>query len=301
MLVRFPSLFLSIFASACRFVVPMHGSSAACLLPSELRSKVLDHLHPSVLSAVRAVGDRMSELRRRRDAALTQGLHAIAAKHMLSSAHVTSILACLKYSVAAQIEALVVLWTAIVDHRNLAPLLPALGAAGVHDLQHRLGFENVVRKVHWMFGCHFRFDLHGSPDLVAAARQLCANAAQVQPVWAAAVADARAARSRKQRQSRSGAISGAQSLDAAVAENGARHATSDIGSRESIARALRALQGLEEPAPAVLQNILVDGEPLVGRAQIHLQHLWADVVAAQATTLEMDFVPCVASRTWPWV
>jgi hypothetical protein len=179
----------------------MYGSEGiSLLLPSEVRSVVLEQLDPRVVTVVQTVADQVSKLRLQRDLSLRHTLQDVAGRHTITSAQVDSILSCLKYSVQARVEALVILWVAISDRAHLAPLMPSLGNEGVMALMRRLGFQNVMRSVQWMFGCRFKFELQNNPDQAAAAWQLCKNAANIQPVWAAALSEVHASRVRQQQQ-----------------------------------------------------------------------------------------------------
>lgn len=54
---------------------------------------------------------------------------------------------------------------------------------------------------------------------------------------------------------------------------------------------LAALAALEPLDDVVLNNIHVDGAPLVGRARLQLQFLWRDI-AGRCCTLQVDYMPC---------
>ena len=287
--------------------------------------KILALLDPAVRTAILDVAELTSKARRARDNAVVRALRQFAACCTLSSSDVAQVLGCLSYSHNAQIAALIVLWGAVTDKANLALLMPALGNRAVHALMQRLGFFNFMRCVRWPFGCHFAFDLANDADQAAAARQLCANANTVQPLWGDAFADVKLQRSladhakqqtqalasrqavkAQQAAAKAGTVAAPESLadlvpSETIQKRSSRRAAAASGTvsaaqssedeaKTNFRRYMRALWDLEEPSAVVFENITVDGEPLVGRAKIHLQHLWADV-SGHYQHLELDFVP----------
>lgn len=61
---------------------------------------------------------------------------------------------------------------------------------------------------------------------------------------------------------------------------------------------LAALAALEPLDDVVLNNIHVDGAPLVGRARLQLQFLWRDI-AGRCCTLQVDYMPCASASPPP--
>jgi hypothetical protein len=287
------------------------------LLPQPLRADVHARLDPAVRMAIVTVAEAVGNCRRERNRAVQRALREFSACATLASQDVAPVLACLAYSRQAQVDAVVALWDVVLDKENLAPLLPALGAGAVHTLMARLGAYNFVRCVRWPFGCHFAFALKEDDDQAAAAKQLCANANTVQPLWGAAFADVKLrqelhehARQQTLSPTRRAAAPAGNS-NAAAPENLADLVPATMGKRTAVSRTerrpevdtspeeaakanfrryMRALWDLEEPPGVVFDNIMVDGEPLLGRAKIQLQHLWADI-AGHASHIELDFVP----------
>ena len=54
------------------------------------------------------------------------------------------------------------------------------------------------------------------------------------------------------------------------------------------------LCALEAPQETVLDNVLIDSKPLIGRSRLQLQYLWPDI-AGRCSTVQVDYMPCVAS------
>lgn len=300
------------------------------LLPMPWREQVLKSLAPKVWLNISDVATQVAKARQLRQAGVQRTCRAFAACHTLTSQQACLVLACLQYSREAQVDAVVALWGRIVDKANLAQALVQLGALALHALQSRLGCFNFLRHVQSPFGARFRFDIAQDADQAAAARQLCQSAAAVQAIWQEAHLEVKLERQqlqhtvnaytetlrRRNRHLQDGSLpakpeSLAELLAAQEAlrkqlakmrpdvrpQRAGGHAGDSIASmtkqevQHHFARYFRALWDLQEPPAVVLQNIRVDGQPLVGRATVQLQHLWADV-AGHARVLELELVPC---------
>lgn len=315
--------------ASSRFVVPEAGASTPWLLPVPQRKQVLALLQPKARLNISDVASQVAEARQHRQAAVQRACRTFAACHALSSQHAALVLACLSYSKEAQVDAVIALWGRVVDKPNLAPKLVQLGDAALQALQSRLGCFNLARHLHSPFGARFRFDIASNADHAAAARQLCQNAAALQAVWGEAHLDVKLERQALEHAAKAYAetLRRRQTHDVAAPpetmaellatqEALRRHraklrpdifaqpASAGAGGvlaltsasmaqpelKRHFARYFRALWELQEPPAVVLQRIHIDGAPLVGRANVELQHLWADI-GERAATLELEFVP----------
>ena len=298
-------------------------------MPVALRGQVWQLLQPQMRLNICDVASQVAEARKQRQAALHRACRAFAACHTLTSHNAALVLGCLQYSQEAQVDAIVSLWCRVNDKANLAHVLVQLGDPALQALQSRLGCFNFLRHIGTPFGARLRFDIERNADHAAAAQQLCQSAAALQAVWQEAhlavklerkklehavkactetvrrrscqalnmsvparpetLAELLAAQEALQMQS--------ARLRPDVPEHYAdRHRPAGLADmskaelKQHFVRYFRALWDLQELPAVVLQNVCTDGKPLVGRATLQLQHLWADV-AGHASILEVDCVP----------